>query len=51
MYKKNNNMKKLETSEIISIISEIRNETEKYIIDNNLKSIVIGVSGGIDSLR
>lgn len=49
MYKKNNNMKKLETSEIISIISEIRNETEKYIIDNNLKSIVIGVSGGIDS--
>lgn len=42
-------MKKLETSEMVNIISEIRNETEKYIVDNNLKSIVIGVSGGIDS--
>jgi len=30
-------------------ITAIRNNLKQYIIDNNLKSLVIGVSGGIDS--
>lgn len=31
------------------IISNIRNIVKKYVITNNLKSLVIGVSGGLDS--
>lgn len=31
------------------ISQNIMNELEKYCIDNNMKSLVIGVSGGIDS--
>ena len=42
-------MKKLTESEKINIVSNIRSITKKYIQDNKLKSLVIGVSGGIDS--
>ena len=42
-------MKKLTESEIINIVSNIRNITKKYILDNKLRSLVIGVSGGVDS--
>lgn len=31
------------------VISNIRTELKTYIVDNNLKSLVVGVSGGIDS--
>jgi nicotinamide-nucleotide amidase len=42
-------MKKREDAELKCMIENIRNHTEKYIIDNKLKSLVIGISGGIDS--
>lgn len=31
------------------IIDNIRNQVRKYVEDNNLKSLIIGVSGGLDS--
>lgn len=31
------------------IISNIRENTEKYLVNGNIKSVVLGVSGGIDS--
>ncbi len=34
---------------IESYILSIQNNVKKYIIDNNIKSLVIGISGGIDS--
>ena len=30
-------------------VKNIREELEKYIINNNIKSLVLGISGGIDS--
>lgn len=33
-----------------SVIATIREQLRKYIVDNGLKSLIIGVSGGIDSL-
>ena len=32
-----------------TMISNIRSELKSYLIDNRLKSLVLGISGGIDS--
>lgn len=34
---------------ISNVINKLRTELERYILENNLKTLVIGVSGGIDS--
>ena len=31
------------------VITNLRNELKQYLLNNNLKSIVLGISGGIDS--
>lgn len=33
----------------LEIIQDIQNNVKKYLIDNNIKSLIIGVSGGFDS--
>lgn len=42
-------MKKLSSPEMDKIILNIRNITKNYLQKNSLRSVVIGVSGGIDS--
>ncbi|HRW22022.1 MAG TPA: hypothetical protein P5509_08620, partial [Bacteroidales bacterium] len=39
----------LKESEMTRAISNIREELETYIENNNIKSLVLGISGGIDS--
>jgi len=40
---------KLSNVKIEKIINNIRFKIKNYVIDNNLKSLVIGISGGLDS--
>ena len=37
------------TSQAKSIISKMREKIKAYVVDNNIKSLVVGVSGGLDS--
>lgn len=39
-------MKKLNYEKVFNILVE---ETKKYLLDNNLKAMILGISGGIDS--
>lgn len=39
----------IEENECEKVIKNIRSLLKQYIVDNNLKSLVLGVSGGIDS--
>lgn len=42
-------MKKLQENEMKSMIVNIRKHTKDYITKNNIKALILGVSGGIDS--
>ncbi len=42
-------MNKLSTNEMATIVYNIRKQSSDYILSHNIKSLIIGVSGGLDS--
>ena len=41
--------RKLKYGEQEAIFNKMVEKTEKYVIDNNIKALILGISGGADS--